>query len=67
MARKLYKDPSDKKIAGVCSGMAKYFDVDVTLVRVGFLVFVFAVGGGLLAYILFWILLDNEPAGSADG
>jgi len=64
MARTLYKDPTRKKIAGVCSGLAKYFDVDVTLVRVGFVVLTLAVATGVVAYILFWILLDNDPTGT---
>lgn len=59
--RKLYKDPNDKVIAGVASGVAKYFDIDTTLVRVVW--FVLALGGfGILLYVILWFVLEDEPA-----
>ncbi len=59
--KKLYKDPNDMKIAGVASGVAKYFDIDTTLVRV--IWFVLALGGlGVLLYVILWIVLEDEPA-----
>ncbi|MCP4966059.1 MAG: PspC domain-containing protein [bacterium] len=59
--RKLYKDPNDKKIAGVASGVAKYFDIDTTLVRAVWVVL--ALGGvGILLYVVLWIMLEDEPA-----
>jgi phage shock protein PspC (stress-responsive transcriptional regulator) len=58
---KLYKDPNDRKIAGVASGVAKYFDVDTTLVRAVW--FVLALGGiGILLYVILWVVLEDEPA-----
>lgn len=51
----------DKKIAGVCAGVAKYFDVDVTLVRLLWLVAIFfPIPGGLIAYALAWMILPKE-------
>jgi phage shock protein C len=47
---------------GVCGGIAKYFDVDPTLVRVLFVIFGLAVGSGLLAYIVLAIIMPLEPA-----
>ena len=61
MAKKLYKNPSDKKIAGVCSGFAEYFDIDVTIIRLAWLFFFFVCGSGLIAYILAMIVMPNKP------
>lgn len=61
--RTLYRDPTDRMVAGVASGVAKYFDLDPTLVRVVW--FVCSLGGfGLLAYLILWVVLEDEPAGS---
>src|SRR2546430_10523884 len=52
----------DKKIAGVCAGFARYFGVDVTLVRVIWLVLVFwPLPVGLIAYIIAWIVMPRDP------
>lgn len=62
MAKKLTKNMSDKKISGVCSGIAKYFNVDATLVRiVTILVIIFtAVVPGIIAYALAaWIMPEK--------
>ena len=62
--RKLYKDPTDKQIAGVASGVAKYFDIDTTLVRVVW--FVLGLGGiGILLYVALWIVLEDDPVDPA--
>ena len=57
--KKLFRDPEDKKIAGVASGIAKYFGVDVAVVRILFLVFIFLGGFGILAYIVLWIAVPE--------
>ena len=49
-----------RKIAGVCAGFANYFDIDVTLVRLVWLVVVIFGGTGLLAYVVGWILMPEE-------
>jgi len=51
----------DKKIAGVCGGLAEYFDLDPTLVRVLWLLLIFFAGTGVLAYIVLWIALPLAP------
>ena len=53
-----------RKIAGVCLGLANSLDVDVTLVRVLWVVFtlLFAIAFGVVAYIVAWILMPEEPA-----
>ena len=46
----------DKKIAGVCAGVANYFDMDPTIVRVIWAVLAFGYGAGIVAYIILWII-----------
>ena len=61
----LWRSMSERKIAGVCSGIARYLDWDVTLVRVGFLMLIFLHGAGLIGYIILWIAMprdDRQPA-----
>lgn len=58
--KRFYRDPEDEKIAGVCSGIAAYFNVDVTIVRVLFLVALIAYGTTFWAYIIIWIV--TKPA-----
>jgi len=54
--KKFYRDPSDKKIGGVCSGLAAYTDVDVTLIRIIFLVALICGTAGFWIYLIFWII-----------
>lgn len=65
--KKLTRSRSDRWLAGVCGGIAEYFDVDSTLIRVLFILFGFAVGGGILIYIILWIIIPEAPEGSAAG
>jgi phage shock protein PspC (stress-responsive transcriptional regulator) len=58
--KKLKRSKSDKKILGVCGGIAKYFDVDVTIIRILFLIGLFIVGGGLLAYLICALVMPEE-------
>lgn len=55
--KKLYKSIDDKRIAGVCGGIAEYLDVDSTIVRLIGIVLVFSWGAGLLAYIIAAIIM----------
>jgi phage shock protein C len=59
--KRLYRSRDERMFAGVCGGIAKYFDVDPTLVRVFFVIFGLAVGSGLLAYIVLAIIMPLEP------
>jgi len=64
MARKrLVRPRANRKIAGVCAGMAEYFDLDVTLVRVLWIVVTFFTGivFGVVGYIVAWIVMPEEP------
>lgn len=64
--KKLYRSKDDRWLAGVCGGLAKYFNVDATLVRVLFFLFAWAVGGGILIYIILWIFIPEEPEGGME-
>ena len=59
--KKLYKSSTDKKLAGVCGGLAEYFNIDSTLVRLGWAVFGLLGGSGLLAYIIAAIIMPDRP------
>jgi phage shock protein C len=59
--RKLYRSRDDRKVAGVCGGLAQYFNIDPTLIRVLFVVTALLGGPGLLAYLLLWIVVPEEP------
>ena len=61
MAKKLYKSNTDKKLAGVCGGIAEYFDIDSTLVRLIWVIIILAAGTGLIAYIIAAIVMPDPP------
>ena len=56
---KLTKSLTDRKIAGVCGGLGEHFDIDPTLVRVGFVLLAIFGGGGVLAYIILAIIMPD--------
>ena len=60
-ARKLYRRRGDRMLAGVCGGLADYFRVDVTLIRVIFVVLAVMGGAGLVIYLAMWLLVPEEP------
>ncbi len=64
--RTIYRDTDDQKIGGVCSGLARYFDLDPLLVRVAFIAGLVFSGATLIAYLLLWWLVDPAPAGTWD-
>ena len=64
--RKLYRDTDDQKVGGVCSGLARYFNVDPLLVRIAFVALTLMAGGAIVAYLLLWWLADPAPAGYWD-
>lgn len=52
--KRLFRDPDDKKIGGVCSGLALFLGIDVVFIRIIFLIALLFVGGGFWAYVIFW-------------
>ena len=61
MKKKLYKSLKDRKIAGVCGGIAEYFDIDSNVIRIFWVIFASAFGTGILPYIVCAIILKNNP------
>jgi phage shock protein C len=61
--RKLMRSRAERKIAGVCAGLAQYFDLDVSLVRILCLFLTLATGvcPGIVTYLLAWIIVPAEP------
>lgn len=59
--RRLTRVREGRKIAGVCQGVADYFDIDVTLVRILWVVVAFCGFLGVIAYIVAWIVMPEEP------
>lgn len=57
----LYRSRKDRMIAGVCGGLASYIGIDPTLVRLLFVLGLFAVGGTFFAYIVMMIVIPEEP------
>lgn len=58
--KRLVRSMNDKILGGVCSGIAHYADVDPTLIRVLWVLSILIIGGGILAYIICWILIPSE-------
>ena len=61
MEKKLYKSNTDKKLFGVCGGLAEYFGVDATVVRLILILAIFFAGCGLLAYFIAALIMPNKP------
>lgn len=61
MTKKLYRSRTNKMIAGVCAGLGDFFELDPTLIRLGMVVLVLAAGVGVLAYIVAWIIVPQQP------
>lgn len=60
MKKRLYKSSTDKKVCGVCGGIANYFDVDPTVIRLILVIFTLVGGSGLIAYIIAAIIMPDE-------
>lgn len=58
--KRLYRSTHDRMIFGVCGGLAEYFDVDPTLVRLAWVIFCTFAGSGVLAYVIAAIIIPNR-------
>jgi phage shock protein PspC (stress-responsive transcriptional regulator) len=58
--RRLFRDENHKLVGGVCSGVANYFDIDIVIVRIIFLVLLFSFGIGFIPYIILWIAVPSS-------
>ncbi|NLS45035.1 MAG: PspC domain-containing protein [Firmicutes bacterium] len=59
--RRLYRIRSQRKLGGVCAGLARYFNIDVSIIRIVWILLAVLYGSGILAYILAWIIIPEEP------
>jgi len=66
MRTKLYRSTKDRVIGGVCGGIAEYFDIDSTLVRLLAILIFFMGGTGIIAYIIGWIIIPQNPNGNTE-
>lgn len=66
MEKRLYRVENGKMLCGVCGGVAKYFNLDPTVVRLGWAIFACMAGGGVLAYIIAALIMPVEPIGIDD-
>lgn len=58
--KRLYRLSTDVKIAGVCGGIAEYFDIDPTLVRLGWVIFTLMGGAGIIGYFVAWLVMPTR-------
>jgi phage shock protein PspC (stress-responsive transcriptional regulator) len=59
--RKLYRSQTNRQLGGVCGGIAEYFGVDATAIRVLFVVLAVLGGSGLIIYLAMWIIVPTGP------
>jgi phage shock protein C len=59
--KKLFRSKREKMIAGVCGGLAEYFNIDTTLVRLLFVVLLLTPFHGLIVYLILWLITPVEP------
>jgi phage shock protein C len=59
--RKLYRSRTNRQVAGVCGGLAEYFNLDATLIRVLFVVLAVLGGSGIVLYLALWIIVPRAP------
>ena len=59
--RKLYRSRSNRQVAGVCGGLAEYFNLDPTLIRVLFIILAVLGGSGVILYVAMWIIVPKQP------
>lgn len=59
--KKIFKSSTDKKICGVCGGIAKYLSIDATVIRLLWVIITALGGAGVVAYIICAIIMPDEP------
>jgi len=60
LSKKLYRSKNNRRVAGVCGGIAEYFDIDPTLVRLLTLLFILLGGAGVITYLIAWIIIPEK-------
>lgn len=64
-AKKLYRSQDQRILGGVCGGLGEYFNIDPIIVRLIFVAFALVGGGGLLLYLIMWLVIPQEPTEGA--
>lgn len=64
--RKLYRSKKDYRLAGVCGGIAEYVGIDTTFIRLGWILITFLGGSGILAYLIAWAVMPEQPNNTSD-
>ncbi len=59
--KRLYLSNTDKKVAGVCGGIAEFFGIDPTIIRVLWIICSLLFGSGILAYLICWLVIPRQP------
>jgi phage shock protein PspC (stress-responsive transcriptional regulator) len=59
--KRIYRDPQNKMIGGVCTGLGNYFNVDYSVIRIIWLLLFLFAGLGFVAYIIAWIIIPEKP------
>lgn len=62
MQKKLYRSETDIMVGGVCGGLAEYFNIDSTIIRLIFVLILLSGGSGILVYIVLWIVLPTQSS-----
>lgn len=63
--KRLYRSRTEKMIGGVCGGVADYLGIDVTVIRLLWVLVTLLGGAGVLAYLVLWIVIPQEPPAGA--
>jgi len=64
--KRLYRDPSDKMLGGVCSGLANFFGMDPTVIRLAFVLLTLLGGHGVLIYLVLWLIVPLAPQAASE-
>ncbi len=64
--KRLYRDPADKMVGGVCSGLANFFGMDPTVIRLAFVLLTLLGGHGILIYLVLWLIVPLAPQTAAE-
>jgi phage shock protein C len=61
MDKKLYRSKKDRWVGGVCGGLGEYLNIDPIIIRLITIVLILSAGGGLIVYIIAWLVVPEEP------
>ena len=59
--KRLTRSRTERWVGGVCGGIGEYFNLDPTIIRILFVLLALIVGGGLLIYLILWLIIPQEP------